>query len=214
MDGNRRWAKEQGKRSLEGHVEGFGRFQEVVRWVTGVEIPHAVFYAFSTENWKRSESEVEYLMGLFEKCLLDLKENTEDRKYRVRILGRRGDFSSTLQSLMNELEEKTKDCTGSTVWIALSYGGRVELVTAVNEAVQKGEVVDENSFRGLLWSAELPDVDLLIRTSGEQRISNFLPWQLSYAELYFTDTYWPAFTKDEFTRILGEYAARERRRGA
>lgn len=220
MDGNRRWAKEQGKESLEGHAQGFLLFQDVVRWVADAGIPHAVFYAFSTENWKRSETEVGYLMVLFEKSLRDLKEKAEadslksEKKVRVRIVGRRSDFSLALQDLMNELEEKTKEYTDAVIWIALSYGGRAELVTAVNAAIEKGEPVDEDSFRAFLWSAELPDVDLLIRTSGEQRISNFLPWQLSYAELHFSDTYWPAFTKDEFNSILQAYALRERRRGA
>lgn len=219
MDGNRRWAKEQGRETYEGHAQGFALFQEVVRWVAEAGIAHAVFYAFSTENWKRSGSEVEYLMQLFEKCLRDLKEKADadelkaEKKKRVRIIGRREDFSDVLQSLMIELETRTKDYTDGTIWIALSYGGRAELVAAVNAVVEQGKTVDENSFRSHLWSAELPDIDLLIRTSGEQRISNFLPWQLSYAELYFSPTYWPAFTKDEFARILGEYAARERRRG-
>lgn len=216
MDGNRRWAKELGKESYEGHAQGFACFQEVVKWVAEAGIAHAVFYAFSTENWKRNAGEVEYLMQIFEKSLRDLrdKELKDDKKIRVRVVGRREDFSEALQSLMEDLEDRTKDYADGTIWIALSYGGRAELVAAVNAAVAQGRVVDEDSFRSLLWSAQLPDIDLLIRTSGEQRISNFMPWQLSYAELYFTPTYWPAFTKEEFQRILGEYAVRERRRGA
>jgi len=220
MDGNRRWALTEGKNKLEGHVAGFETFKNVVRWVRDAGIAHAVFYAFSTENWKRSEAEVTTLLALFEQALREQQEKTEadlaaknEAGVRVRFIGQRSDFSSALQQLMADLEVKSSSCEGTTIWIALSYGGHAEWVAAVNAAVASGKEVTEESFRSLLWSAELPDVDLLIRTSGEQRISNFLPWQLSYSELIFTPTYWPAFTKIEFDRMLEEYALRERRRG-
>jgi len=216
MDGNRRWAEAAGKERLEGHAAGFAVFEDVVRWVSEKKIPHAVFYAFSTENWKRSQAEVEHLMDLFEHGLRQLKvrAETEEGKVRVRFLGRRSDFSQSLQDLMNELEEDSAAYPGTAVWIALSYGGRAELVAAVNAAVAAGEPVDESSFRSHLWSAALPDLDLLVRTSGEHRLSNFLPWHTVYTELFFTPTHWPAFTKDEFERILSQYAERQRRHGA
>ncbi len=220
MDGNRRWALAQGQDRLAGHVAGFETFKNVVRWVRDAGIAHAVFYAFSTENWKRSEEEVTTLLALFEQALREQYTQTEadlaDRSelgVRVRFIGQRHDFAPALQQLMSDLEERSNQYTGTTIWIALSYGGRAELVAAINTAIERGKPVDEATFRSLLWSAALPDVDLLIRTSGEQRISNFLPWQLSYSELIFTPTYWPAFTKEAFDRMLEEYAARERRRG-
>lgn len=220
MDGNRRWAEAQGKERLEGHGAGFETFQKVVEWVRNAGISHAVFYAFSTENWKRSQVEVGHLLALFEKGLRELLAKSEkdleargEQGVRVRFLGRRGDFSESLQILMDEIEVKSAKHTGTTIWVALSYGGQAELIEAVNNAVAAGVPVDEASFRSHLWGAELPDLDLLIRTSGERRLSNFLPWHTAYSELFFTPTYWPAFTKDEFERILSQYADRHRRHG-
>lgn len=216
MDGNRRWAEAQGKERLEGHVAGFAVYEDVVRWVVEKKIAHAVFYAFSTENWKRSHTEVEHLMSLFERGLRQLKEKTEgeEAKMRVRFLGRRADFSEPLQALMADLEKKSAPYTNTTIWVALSYGGRAELLEAINAAIAVGKPVDETTFRSHLWGAELPDLDLLIRTSGEERLSNFLPWHTAYSELFFTPTHWPAFTKDEFERILSQYEERHRRHGA
>ena len=213
MDGNRRWAKEQGLETLAGHKAGEDVFYESVIWVRDCGIPHAVYYAFSTENWGRATKEVEYIMGLFLVFIKRMLAEIDETKIGVRVVGFRSDFSSELQLLIKELEQKSKKYTKTTVWVALSYGGRAEILQAVNQAVLKGEVVDEKSFGELLWTAGMPDPDLIIRTSGEQRLSNFLPWQSVYSELFFVDTYWPAFTKSEFTRILSEYAARERRNG-
>ncbi|MBY0309749.1 di-trans,poly-cis-decaprenylcistransferase [Patescibacteria group bacterium] len=216
MDGNRRWAEAQGKERLEGHAAGVTTFEEVVRMVVEKKIPHAVFYAFSTENWKRSQVEVEHLLGLFERGIQQLKAKVQNDldQVRVRFLGRRSDFGATLQRLMTELETESAHLAGTTIWVALSYGGQAELLAAVNAAIVEGKPVDEEAFKRHLWGAELPDVDLLIRTSGEHRLSNFLPWQTAYSELFFTPTHWPAFTKDEFERILTQYAERQRRLGA
>jgi undecaprenyl diphosphate synthase len=219
MDGNRRWAEEQGKQKMEGHAAGFAVFQDVVRWVRDAGIPHAVFYAFSTENWQRTVPEVEYLMQLFEHTLTELLQKTEANVagdgggVRVRIIGRRSDFSPLLQRLMNELEEKSKQYTETTIWLALSYGGRAEIVEAVNAAVAAGTPVTEETFAELLWTAEMPDPDLIVRTSGEQRLSNFVTWRSVYSELLFLDKHWPALEKSDFDAILEEYATRERRRG-
>jgi undecaprenyl diphosphate synthase len=214
MDGNRRWAKEQNLPTLDGHQKGLDVFLDIVRFVREAHIPHAVFYAFSTENWKRSETEVTYLMGLFSSLLLKMAEDLEEEKVRVRIVGRREDFSPALQKQMEELEEKSAKYIGTTIWVALSYGGRAEIIEATNEAVKRGEVVTEETFEKLLWTAELPDPDMIIRTSGEARLSNFLTWRSAYSELYFIDKHWPALTKADFEDILLQYEKRERRHGA
>lgn len=211
MDGNRRYARERGEETLSGHRLGAEVFKEVCRFVQEFNIPHAVFYAFSTENWQRSSEEVAYLLELFLELLGDLSA-VED--LRVRIIGRKSDFSAAIQEHIVTLEEKTTHNTGSTIWIALSYGGRAEIIAAVKEVMAAGGEVSEDNFQDYFWSKDMPDPDLIIRTGGEQRLSNFLPWQSVYSELFFTDTYWPAFTKEEFTSILEEYATRQRRHGA
>jgi len=211
MDGNRRYARERGEETLVGHSLGFKVFVDLCRDINEIGIPHAVFYAFSTENWKRSAEEVGYLMNLFAEMVEDLSRVDD---IRVKIIGRKTDFSPELQSSMKNLEEKTVHNSGSTIWIALSYGGRAEIMAAVKEVLATGEEVTEDNFQEYFWSKEMPDPDLIIRTGGEKRLSNFLPWQSVYSELFFTDTFWPAFTKEEFTSILKEYANRQRRHGA
>ncbi len=213
MDGNRRFAKEQGLDPLIGHVAGKDKLIEVMGWSKEVGVKHLVVYAFSTENWQRSEAEVSSLMGLFGQGIKDLEAKAE-RDFAVRFIGRREDFSAELQAEMEHLEESTAlGEPAYTLWIALSYGGRAEIVAAANAAIAKGEVVTEETFAKLLWSSGMPDPDLIVRTGGEVRLSNFLPWQSVYSELYFTPTYWPAFTKDEFMSILETYATRDRRKG-
>jgi undecaprenyl diphosphate synthase len=214
MDGNRRWAKEQGLPTLDGHQKGLDVFLDIVRYVREEEIPHAVFYAFSTENWNRSETEITYLMTIFSKTLARMSEELAEQGVRVRIVGRRQDFSSQLQTQIYELEEKSAQYTGTTIWIALSYGGRAEIVQAVNQAVKNGKEMDEESFGKLLWTAGMPDPDMIVRTSGEQRLSNFLSWQSAYSEFYFIEKHWPALTKADFKDILLQYEKRQRRHGA
>jgi undecaprenyl diphosphate synthase len=214
MDGNRRWAKEQGLPTLEGHKKGLEIFLDVVRFVRDANVPHAVFYAFSTENWKRTESEVGYLMTLFSESIADMTKEHTKGGVRVRVVGRRQDFSPELQKQITELEEKSASIEGTTIWIALSYGGRAEIIEAVNKAVAQGETVTEESFQTLLWTADMPDPDIIIRTSGETRLSNFLTWASTYSELYFIEKHWPALTKLDFEDILLQYAIRERRHGA
>lgn len=214
MDGNRRWAKEKNLNTLEGHQKGLEVFLECIKWTRDSEIPHAIFYAFSTENWKRSEEEVSYLMDLFAGLLKKLEEKVEEEGVRVRMVGRRKDFSIELQQQIKTLEEKSSQYTGTTIWVALSYGGRAEIIDAVNRSVALGEKVDESSFEKLLWTAGMPDPDMVVRTSGEERLSNFLPWQAVYSEFYFIKKHWPALTKDDFKDILCEYEKRERRKGS
>lgn len=214
MDGNRRFAVEQGLEALEGHRLGQEVFIDCVRWLKSVKIPHAVFYAFSTENWRRTDSEVQHLLQLFSGLLDRLDEQLEEEGVRVRMIGRRGDFSKDFQDRIKALEEKSKQYVGTTIWVALSYGGRAEIIEAVNEAIGRGQSVDENSFGALLQTAEMPEPDMIVRTSGEQRLSNFLTWQSVYSELYFINKHWPALTKADFEDILLQYAKRQRRHGA
>lgn len=213
MDGNRRWAKEQNLPTLEGHQKGLEVFLDAIRFVRDEQIPHAIFYAFSTENWKRSETEVGYLMQLFSGLLTRLSEELNEKQVRVRIIGQRQDFSRDLQVRMNKLEEESKQFSDTTIWIALSYGGRAEIVAAVNDAIQKKETMTEELFKKLLWTADMPDPDMIIRTSGEERLSNFLLWSAAYSEFYFIEKHWPALTKVDFNDMLLQYANRKRRKG-
>lgn len=215
MDGNRRFAKEQGLPTYEGHKQGGEVLRDCVEWLREKQIAHGVFYAFSTENWNRSDEEVGYLMSLFRDWLKKLEQDTENKNIKVRIVGRRKDFAEDIAEQMNRLEKRTEDLADpdTTIWVALSYGGRDEIVEAVNLAVQQKVVVTEDSFEALLATSDLPDPDMIVRTSGEQRLSNFLTWKSTYSELYFIEKHWPALTRDDFDDILVEYEKRNRRRG-
>ncbi|MEM9336722.1 MAG: polyprenyl diphosphate synthase [Patescibacteria group bacterium] len=214
MDGNRRWANSQGLDVVKGHEHGHEVFVECGRWLRDNQIRHAVFYAFSTENWNRPQREVDYLMNLISEMLAKMDEKIDEEGVRVRIVGRWSDFSEKLQAQFAELEEKSKKYDeGTTVWIALSYGGRAEIVAAVNQAIAAGKELTEANFEALLWSAELPEPDMIVRTSGEHRLSGFMTWKGVYSELHFIDKHWPALTRADFDAILEEYGTRERRRG-
>lgn len=214
MDGNRRWAKENGLSPYEGHSEGYKKLKEAVRWAREASIPHVVIYAFSTENWQRSEEEVGYLMRIFRSILEnEVKKMIEDR-VRVRFIGDLSRFSEDIRNMMRDMETETAETYDITLHLAMSYGGRTEILSAVNALLKEGAgPVSEEVFSKKLWSHPMPDPDLIIRTGGEKRLSNFLPWQSVYSELFFTDTKWPAFTKEEFDAILAEFSTRERRRG-
>lgn len=216
MDGNRRWAKANELPSLEGHKRGYDVLEKLIRTVSGEQIPHMVVYAFSTENWKRAEDEVGYLMSLFSRALTELTKTlvAEGKKINVRVIGQRERLPKKLQEEIIVTEGKNTVDPGLTLWIAVSYGARAEIVDAVNRAIKKGEPVDEESFTPHLWTHGMPDPDLIIRTSGEIRLSNFLLWQSAYSELFFTETLWPDFGETEFKSILEEYGKRQRRRGA
>lgn len=218
MDGNRRWAKERRLPTFEGHRKGGDVLASSIRFFNEAKIPHVVYYAFSTENWKRSKEEVSYLMSLFREWLVKLEKEVNQNKngqLRVRIVGRKKDFSEDIQTQMDRLEQiNAQEKVVTTVWIALSYGGRAEIVEAVNAAIVRGDAVTEESFEKLLWTADMPDPDIIVRTGGEHRLSNFMTWKSVYSELLFLDKYWPALTRDDFEGILMQYAARERRKGA
>lgn len=213
MDGNRRFAKERGEATLLGHQAGEAKFYEVAQWVKNIGISHAVFYAFSTENWLREKVEVTYLQDLFLSFTKRMTTEVTTWQVRVRVFGNLASFSDELQTAIAELEAVSAKYTATTIWVALSYGGRAEIIQATNQAIKNGVLVDETSFTKLLFTSDMPDPDLIIRTGGQQRLSNFLPWQSIYSELFFTPTYWPAFTNDEFTRILAQYGERQRRHG-
>jgi undecaprenyl diphosphate synthase len=213
MDGNRRWATTQGRPHHEGHLHGYEVLKKMIRLVHGAKIPHMVCYAFSTENWNRAEEEVIFLMNLMRRAFLDLRKDSEGKKINYRIIGQIDRLPEDLQNEVRTLESSNHADAELTVWIALSYGGRAEIVEAVNGAIKKGEQITEENFHELLWTRGMPDPDLIIRTSGEQRISNFLLWQSAYSEYVFTSTLWPDFGEAEFQSILEQYAERKRRNG-
>ena len=216
MDGNRRWAKANHLATIEGHKQGADVLAASIRFVRDRGIRHAVYYAFSTENWKRAPDEVAGLMSIFKESIATLRRlASEETPVRIRFIGTRSDFDAELQTAMNELEAESAESTHhTTIWVALSYGGRAEIVAAANAAVAQGHAVTEGTFESLLWTAELPDPDIIVRTSGEERLSNFLTWRAAYSELYFIEKPWPALTAEDFEDILSEYATRSRRHGA
>lgn len=218
MDGNRRWAEEKGLSPYEGHSEGYKKLKEVMGWARDSGIPHVVIYAFSTENWQRSEKEVGYLITLFRFILENETKKMIDERVRVRFIGDISRFSEDVRKLMERMEKATEASYDITLHLAMSYGGRTEIITAVNLLLAEDRTsaelpITEEIFTKKLWSRDMPDPDLIIRTGGERRLSNFLPWQSIYSELFFIDTKWPAFTKEEFIAILAEFSMRERRRG-
>ncbi|MEK7208399.1 MAG: polyprenyl diphosphate synthase [Patescibacteria group bacterium] len=214
MDGNRRFARERGLPTLEGHRRGYEKLKEALKWVRECGASYLVVYAFSTENWNRTAEEVSYLMDLFR--LVFRKELGGFKKdgYRVRCIGERERFAPDLQEMTRNAEEETAGGAGPTLVLALSYGGRAEILAAANAAIEGGErALTEERFRRYFWSHDIPDPDLIIRTGGEMRLSGFLPWQSVYSELFFTDTYWPDFSKEEFFSILDGFSERTRNFG-
>ena len=213
MDGNRRWAKGRGVPAALGHKAGFEKLKEVISWCGEVGVSTLTVYAFSTENWQRSPLEVAALMQLFSGAIDDLLAQGQGTE-RISFIGERSHFPVVMTKKMDELSEKTKHHSGVHIVIALSYGGRAEIIDAIHRIPSdKLSTISESEFSNLLWTSGIPDPDLIIRTSGEQRLSNFLPWQSTYSELAFTDTLWPDMSKDEFVSILEDYRARVRRRG-
>jgi undecaprenyl diphosphate synthase len=216
MDGNRRWAKGKGKMLLEGHSEGGETLKKTVRIAKDLGVKHIIFYTFSTENWNRSEEEVSYLLNLIGVFLKKEIEYFHKEGGRLHYVGDLSRFSESLQLTLKEAEEKTKDNIGLDVYFALNYGGRQEILSAVKKIVAenpKQEEITEEYFAKYLQTGDMPDPDIIIRTSGEERLSGFLPWQGVYSELFFTKTLWPDFSKEEFENILKEYSNRDRRIG-
>lgn len=214
MDGNRRWAKKRGLPAIAGHKAGVDSVHAVVKAASDAGVKALTIYAFSTENWNRSKLEVSALMFLLKRTIAAYADELDRENVRLMFSGRTEQLPAAARAVMRDAVERLRDNTGMTLNIALNYGGRQEILDAANRAIGAGlKAVDEDSFSRLMYTSPLPDPDLLIRTSGEMRISNFLLWQAAYSEFYFTDTLWPDFGAAEFREALAEYQARERRRG-
>jgi len=216
MDGNGRWAVEHGVSVAEGHRAGSRALRPVVESAIDLGIESLAVYAFSTENWSRSPDEVEALMEIFGETIDRELHDLAQEGVRCRFLGRRERAPDWLRAKMDELEAATADKTKLQLWIAFDYGGRAELVDAARRLLESGidpDDVDDEALSSRLYEPEMPDPDLVIRTSGEQRISNFLLWQSAYAEYLFTDTLWPDFGPEELRGAIEEYALRRRRFG-
>ena len=221
MDGNRRWARQRGKNASFGHREGAKTLEKIVRYANKIGLEYITVYAFSTENWKRAEDEVKALMMLLQNYLDDYSKRADTENIRVKILGDITALSDGMQKSILKCMERTKDNTGVTFNIALNYGGRDEIIKAVKkiaEDVKKDKVsiddIDEEMISNNLYTAGMPDPDLLIRTSGELRLSNFLPWQVVYSEFLFIDKNWPDFEEEDLDNAIIEYQKRTRKFGA
>jgi len=215
MDGNGRWAEERGLSRSEGHRAGAEQISVIADAAADFGIKYLTVYAFSTENWKRPPAEVLCLMNLIDEFCTKKVPDMMKNGVRLRTIGRSDDLPLLARRALFKAIEQTKDNDKFTLTIALSYGGRAELVDAVNKIIEEKRTkkVDEKSFAQYLYAPELPDPDLLIRTGGEMRLSNFLLWELSYAEFYVTDTYWPAFSKEDLAKALDAFGKRKRRFG-
>ncbi len=216
MDGNGRWAERRGLPVAEGHQAGTRALRRTVEAAIDLGLETLVVYAFSTENWSRPAGEVDSLMDIFGETIERELPDLVRQGVRTRFIGRRDRASAELREQMARLEEETAANDRLNLWVALDYGGRAEIVEAARRLVEAGidpSEMDENVLRANLYAPELPDPDLLIRTSGELRISNFLLWQLAYSELVFTDTLWPDFGHAELEQALADYANRRRRFG-
>ncbi|MBR2264458.1 MAG: isoprenyl transferase [Firmicutes bacterium] len=220
LDGNGRWAKANGKLRSQGHKAGADNVETINDALTEIGAKYLTVYAFSTENWKRAEDEVSYLMSLMKRYLIRNKKDAIARRTRIRVIGDKTRLDPELQELIREVEADTAHLDRFNLTFAINYGGRDEIVRAVRRVALEAkegrldpDMIDEALFASYLDTADLPDPDLLIRTSGEERISNFLPWQIAYSELYFAQVYWPDFTVDELKKAILSYAGRERRFG-
>lgn len=214
LDGNRRWARARGLPTFEGHRIGYENVKTIARAAFAAGVEYLTIYAFSTENWNRSKEEVSFLVDLLARAVAgDLEELTSEG-IRMRFIGDFSRLSESVREEMRSLEEKTKNNAKGTLVVAISYGGRLEIVAAVNELIAEGKKeISEEDISRAKWSYDIPDPNLIIRTSGEQRLSGFLTWASIYSELFFTKTHWPDFSKEELLKILAEYGTRERRHG-
>ena len=214
-DGNRRWARNRGLPTLLGHKEGVEAIKRVVRRASELGVENLTFFCFSTENFDRSKEEVEYLFNLFRE-IKSLKENFKKHNYRFHHTGDKSMLPKDIVEIIESVENDTKDCKKGTVNLAIAYGGRNDIVNATRRIIKekvKPEDITEQSFKNYLTTGEMPDVDLLVRTSGEQRISGFMLYNMAYAELYFVKKHWPAFTGKDLDECIAEFQGRHRRFG-
>lgn len=221
MDGNRRWAKSQGKPAGFGHKAGAKTLENIVRYANKIGIEYITVYAFSTENWKRAEEEVSGLMLLLQNYLADYSKRADTENIRIKVLGDITKFPEGTQKSINDCIERTKNNTGVTFNIALNYGGRTEIIDSIKKIANdlkagklKEEEITEDLVNSYLYTKDMPDPDLIIRTSGEQRLSGFLAWQSTYSELYFIEKNWPDFTEKDLDEAIEEYSRRTRKFGA
>ena len=219
MDGNRRWAKKNGKTTPQGHKEGAETLKRLAKFANKLGIKYMTVYAFSTENWKRAEDEVGAIMKLLKYYILDFFKSNDDN-VKVKVIGKIEELPKDIYEEIKAVEEKTKNNTGMVLNIAFNYGGRDEITTAtknIANLVLEGKLnpqdITEDTISQNLYTANQPDPDLLIRTSGEERISNFLPWQIAYSEFVFSDKYWPEYSDEDFIDSIAIYQRRNRRFG-
>lgn len=223
MDGNGRWAKNRGLERSEGHKEGARTFRKITEYCADIGIEYVTFYAFSTENWNRPKSEVQALMKLFKEYLLeadDRERENDIRQSRIRFIGEREGLPKDLLKLIDKAEKKSSKYSKITVNIALNYGGRAEITHAVKEIVRKvqqgelsAEDITEQTVSDNIYTAGQPDPDIIVRPSGEYRLSNFLQWQSAYSEFWYSDILWPDFTEENVNDIIRDYQKRNRRFG-
>jgi len=214
MDGNGRWAKKQGLMArVKGHEVGAKKVREITIHASNIGLEFLTLYAFSTENWKRPKAEVNFLMELMDRYLKNELSLFLENGVRFDTIGDISKLSTSLQDRIAYTKERTKDFDGLTQVLAINYGSKDEIIRAVNKAIKLGKEVDEESFEELLDTKNMPLVDILIRTGGDVRVSNYLLWQIAYSEMFFTKTLWPEFSTDEFDEILEKFSKVERRFG-
>jgi len=213
MDGNGRWAKEKGLNRTAGHEEGAKTVRNITIHASQIGVKYLTLYAFSTENWSRPKLEVEFLMKLLERYFKSELPIYLENNVQFKAIGDLSKFSKKLQAIIKDTEEKTSSCTGMTQVLALNYGSRNEITRAVQKLQESSLEINEDNIEKYLDTAGIDDVDLLIRTSGEVRVSNYLLWQIAYAEMFFTNTYWPEFNPNELDDIISDFNNRERRFG-
>ena len=216
MDGNRRWAVLNNRPSYEGHRFGADNLWKVIKDIDNYSINYLSLFVFSTENWKRSQKEILFLLALLEKFLNDLESKIEDYNYKIRFIGDFSRFSKKIQQKIIYINNISFKKTGMTITLALNYGGRYDIVYAVNNILKNGDNlkhIDQQDFKKFTLNANIPDPDLLIRTGGEQRLSNFFLWDLAYTELIFLPDFWPDFDKSLLDKCLKDYSNRTRKYG-
>ncbi len=213
MDGNGRWAKQRGKIRTKGHEEGAKRVRDITQAAAKAGVKYLTLYAFSTENWARPKSEVEFLMKLLEKYLESEKSEYQTNGIKFEVIGDMSRFSDSLNKKISELRELTKNNKKLTQLLAINYGSKDEIVRAVKKMMDSSVELNEENLNISLDTGDAPAVDMMVRTGGDKRLSNFLLWQSAYAELFFTDTLWPDFGEAELLSMIEEFKTRERRFG-
>ena len=212
-DGNRRWAKEHGLPSIEGHKKGLDALRALVESASKAGIPYISFYVFSTENWNRSAEEVGYIMKLAETRLMKYADKLAKNNIKLLVLGSKKRVAPRLASIIEKAEKATEACTGTTLCLCFNYGGEQEIADAANIALEADGAITPETIRAHLYHPEVPDVDMVVRTSGEERISGFMLWRVAYAEMMFVKKYFPEMTAEDMPVILEEYSRRNRRFG-